>query len=68
MLYLIKDKVSNEGYKNLYELVESKNWFDLSYSDFQEKFFKECYKTENKAKQMMKKMSLDAAYEEIKNK
>lgn len=28
----------------------------------------ECYKTENKVKQMMKKMSLDAAYEEIKNK
>lgn len=68
VLYLIKDKVSNEEYKNLYELVESKNWFDLSYSNFQEKFLKECYKTENKAKQMMKKMSLDAAYEEIKNK
>lgn len=68
MLFLIKDKISNEEYKELYELIESKNWFDLSYSNFQEKFLKECYKTENKAKQMMKKMSLDAAYEEIKNK
>ena len=68
VLFLIKDKVSNEEYKELYELAESKKWFDLSYSNFQEKFFKECYKREREAKQMIKKMSLDAAYEEIKNK
>ena len=68
VLYLIKDKISNEEYKELYELVESKNWFDLLYCVFQEKFFKECYKREREANQMIKKMSLDAAYQEIKNK